>query len=283
MSYRRGHIKNKIYKIRSKKPLFLRRWFLFLTLFLVLSLTAIYFILFSQKFQVKDIIISGNSKIVSEEIKNVVSNYANTGLVDFAGIKITSRSIFLVNEEKINNDILEKFPIIEKLAINKNFPQTLILGITERQPLGVYCDKSNRCFLIDHNGVVFEQLTQNLPADTTIVRQMTESGQIFTGEQAIEQNIINIIYKIQNNLQDNFEINLKEALITSPLRINVETNGKWKIYFDIGPEADINLQLTKLDLLLGGGMSAKEMENLRYIDLRPKDRAIICDNSICDK
>jgi hypothetical protein len=82
-------------------------------------------------------------------------------------------------------------------------------------------------------------------------------------------------------LKDNFQINLEEALVTSPLRLDVNTSENWRIYFDLGPDSDINLQLTKLNLLLNGGISTASRKTLRYIDLRPKDRAIICDNNTC--
>lgn len=72
-------------------------------------------------------------------------------------------------------------------------------------------------------------------------------------------------------------------MVASSIRIDVKTDKNWKIYFDLNETSDINLQLTKLNLLLGGGMTDTEKSNLRYIDLRPKDRAIICDNSTCGK
>jgi hypothetical protein len=104
---------------------------------------------------------------------------------------------------------------------------------------------------------------------------------VFTGEDVVAQNIINAISKIQKSLKDNFQIDLKEALVASSVRLNVTTSENWQIYFDLSPESDINLQLTKLNLLLNGGMSADSRKNLRYIDLRPQDRAIICDNKTC--
>ena len=61
----------------------------------------------------------------------------------------------------------------------------------------------------------------------------------------------------------------------------MNTSKNWQIYFDLSSDSDINSQLTKLNLLLNGGISADDMKNLHYIDFRPKDRAIICDNATC--
>lgn len=159
-------------------------------------------------------------------------------------------------------------------------PQTLILNITERKPLGVFCNASDQCFSIDYNGVIFESVA-TVSGDATIVRQAFSDSQVFIGEQVIEQNIINAIFKIQKSLKDNFQIGLKEVSVASPLRLNIKTNENWQIYFDLSPEADINSQIIKLNILLNGGISATDRKSLRYIDLRPKDRAIVCDNKVC--
>jgi cell division septal protein FtsQ len=302
-SFRKKHLKNKIHGIKPKKSIFTRLWFWLVLLFFVIALSGFYVVLFYPGLQVKDIIISGNEKVKSPELQELVSNYANTGLVNFWTIKITSRSIFLVDLKKMSKDILEKFPVIEKADINKNYPRILTLVITERKPLGVYCPSESsgqatpakapsepqpnsseqadsRCFLIDQNGIIFEPLSAS-QENLIIVRQLTENGQVFTGEEIVAQNMISAIYKIQKSLKDNFKIDLKEALVTSPVRLNVKTGENWQIYFDLSPDADINLEITKLNLLLNGGISQVQRKNLYYIDLRPKDRAIICDNMEC--
>ena len=63
------------------------------------------------------------------------------------------------------------------------------------------------------------------------------------------------------------------------------TGKNWQIYFDLSPGSDTNSQITELNLLLSNkistGPEGYPRKKLRYIDLRPKDRAIICDNSTC--
>ena len=280
MSYRKKHVKSSIHRIKPKKSIFKKLWFWILILLVIIISAIAYFALFYSGFQVKNIIISGNKKVSTKDLQAIVSEYSNTGLVNFASVKIVSRSIFLVNEEKINSDILKVFPNIEQLKINKSLPQTLVLGVTERKPIGVFCDSKEKCFLIDQNGITFEPLSVP-PVDSTIVRQVFEGGQVFTGEQVINQNIMNAIYNIQKALKDNLNINLKEALVASPLRLNITTSANWQAYFDLGSDSDINLQISKLNSLLSRGISAGDMKNLHYIDLRPKDRAIVCDNKTC--
>ena len=280
MSYRKKHLKNKIQKIKPKKPVFKKLWFWILVLIFAIIISGFYFLFFYPGFQLKNILISGNQKVKTEDLESVVLNDASTGLVNFWKIKINSKSLLFVDDKKINTDILKSFPEIGEVKINKNFLQTITLNVSERKPIGEYCQADNSCFSIDADGVVFDQVSA-VPENVTIVRQALENGQVFSGEQIINQNIISSIDKIQQNLKDNFKINLTQALITSPVRLDVITSENWKIYFDLDPNSDIGLQITKLNVLLNGGISAVSRKKLRYIDLRPKDRAIVCDNSIC--
>ena len=291
-SYRKKHIKGKIHRIKhprnARKSIFIRPWFWIIILFLAISASVFYFFLFYSGIQVKNIIISGNQKIASKDIENLISDNINNKILSirapFGSWNLDSKSIFLIDNDRIEKDILQKFPVIEKVEINKHFPQNLILNVTERKSFGAYCQNNNQCFSIDQNGIIFEQLSV-IPDHFVIVRQIFEDKQVFTGEEVVAQNIINVIYQIEKNLKDNFQIDLKEALITSPIRLDVKTSENWKIYFDLDVSSDINLQLTKLNLLLNGGIPAEpggySRKNLRYINLIPKDRAIICDNKIC--
>jgi cell division septal protein FtsQ len=280
MSYRKNHIKSRVRGIKPKKSILTKLWFWLAVLFVAIIFSAIYLIVFYSGFQIKNIIISGNNKIKTQDLQEVIFNDAHTGLINFWGIRISSDSIFLVDENKINTDILKRFSSIRRATTNKSLPQTLTLYMVERKPVGVFCTSNNQCFSIDSNGIVFDPPTV-LPINTTVVRQAFGDSQIFTGEQVVSDYIIKAIYDIQKSLKDNFQIDLTQALIISPVRLNVKTNQNWQIYFDLSPNYDISTQLKELGLLLNGGISAASKNNLRYIDLRPKDRAIICDNITC--
>ncbi len=283
MSYRKTHIKSKLRGIKPKKSPFKMVWVWVSLLCLVVILAGLYFILFYPGFQLKSINVSGNNKVPTQNLQNIISTDSNTGLISLLNIKVVSKSIFLINKNKITKDILIKYPEIKSLTLNKSLPQTLTLHIEERRPFGIYCANgttNNLCYLIDQNGVVFEQQF-TLPADATIVRQNMATGLPVAGQKVLQTNIATTIYKIQQSLKNNLQINITDALITSPIRMDVDTGKNWKIYFDLSPNFDIDSQLKKLGLLLNGGLSADSMKNLRYIDLRPKDRAIVCDNSTC--
>ena len=275
-SYRKSHIKNKIHKIKPRRSIFKRLWFWVLLFFIIFVLSAVYLVIFWSGFEVKNVVISGNDKIDSKELQETVLSNSTTGLVKFWNLDLISRSIILLNTDKLDKQVLEKFPLIEKIFIDKRLPQTLALQITERKPLGVYCSgqsgNNQQCFLIDQNGVIFESLG-TVPGDFVIVRQVLQDNNLYTGESVITQNAVDAISKIQKDLKDDFQINIKEALITSSLRLDVKTDGGWEIYLNLGSDPDIGSQITKLNLLLNDKINSDIRKTLQYIDLRFKDRA----------
>jgi cell division septal protein FtsQ len=287
MSFRKRHVKNRICKIKPKESIFKKLWFWIGVLSIIIISTTFYFIFFYSGLQAKKFEVSGNNKISAQELENIILSYTNTGLVKFWNFSVTTKSILLVDTEKIRKEILDKFPVIEKVTVSKEYPQTIILGVLERKPFGVFCSMSSElgqdgdCFLIDQNGIAFESLNV-IPGGFIIVQQIGDHGQVFTGEQAVAQNITDAIFKIQKSLKDNFQIDLEQALVTTPVRMNIKTSEKWQIYFDMSQNANIDSQLTKLNLLLEQEISRDARKSLRYINLIPKDRAIICDNIECE-
>lgn len=282
MSYRKYHVKTKIGRIKPKIPIFKKWWFWTLILFIASLMGFCYLIVFYPGFQVKNIIVSGSEKMQEGPVKDEIFLRSETGLINFWIFKVSSRSIFLINLKKVSQDMLNKYPLIENLNLQKKFPSTILVSMRERKPTGAYCSMGE-CFFIDHNGIAYETMTAENASGFLIIRQTTEEErQIFAGKRAINENLMQAIVKIQNKMA-NLRISLREVFITSPLRLNALTEENWQIYFNVGPNSSINSQLLKLEALLNNEISKEIRDNLHYIDLRPRDRAIFCDNDDCYK
>ena len=289
MSYRKKHIKSRIHKVKPRKSILRRPWFWIILLCLTIIFSAAYFFLFYSGTQIKNIVISGNQKVASKDIEDLVSNNINNKILGIGGFEVNSKSIFIVNSDKLQKEILHKFPIIESVKIEKKLMQALNVEVNERTSVAVFCPPTNDehsenagCYFIDINGIIFESVNE-MPSDMVIVRQETNDIQISVGEQVVQPEVMSLISKVGKSLKDNFQINLKTATIISPTRLDIETQENWQAYFGLGADYDINLQITKLNLLLSDGISPDARKNLRYIDLRPKDRAVVCDNTECGK
>lgn len=272
MSYRKKHLKRSLYKTKPKKNIFKMPIFWYSLLVLILIFTAIYFLIFYSKFQVKEIIISGNEKVDSKVLEEKISDNVDKKFIDFAGYKVSSQSIFLVNLQKIKENLLKNYPIIKNVSVSKKYPQKLDVYIEERKKIAVFC-KNEECFNIDDKGIIFEE-TLNFE-ENLIVRQSLEASinDIILGNIVVKENTIKSIEEIQKNLKENFQINLTEAFISTPIRLDVKTGEDWQIYFDVSENLDIKTQITKLILLLKEEINQETRQNLEYIDLRFKDRA----------
>lgn len=253
-------------------------WFWAGVLILIIIISIFYFFLFYSGIQVKNILISGNQKVSSKDIENLVSENINVKFFSVGKFSVASGSIFLINSNKLTKEIINKFPTIGSLEINKKYNQTLLIHVKERISAAIFC--STNCYLIDNSGTIFEPLNGS-EQNMIIVRQNINPGQISIGEKAVQQDMMDLIFKAENDLKDKFKISVTAAQIVNSERLNVITSENWQIYFDLSPDVNADSQITKLNLLLSGGISADSRKKLRYIDLRPKDRAIVCDNQIC--
>ncbi len=281
MSYRRKHIKPKIKRLKRRKKLIKRPWFWIVLAVLVISGILFYFMLFFSKFQVKNIEISGNEKINKGDIEDLTWLNINKKLLNNGLINISTKSIFIVNSKKVIKGILAEFPAIEEVKLQKKLPRNIVLKIRERQPFSAFCSDyvgnarssinqdqiTEECFVLDINGVIFDEL-QSIPQNMTVIKEKL-NGKAFLGQNIIEKNIIGIIYNVEKNLKDNFQIGVKEVLISDPLIFKTSEN--WEIYFD--PKSDINLQITKMNILLKDEIPESVRKNMQYIYLQYKDRA----------
>lgn len=253
MEYRRKHIQPKIRSLKKRKKLIQRPWFWILLLVLIIMGTAGYFVFFSRELQVTEITIHGNREVKTDDIKNFISLYAGGRII-------------LINNNKLINQILNQFPKIESLVIEKNLPNTIILNIKERDLFAVFC--KDKCFNLDKNGIIFGEL-KDIPKDTFIIRRDINNDEISLGQNVIDKNSMDMIIKIQKNLKDNFQIDVKNVLVSNPFIVTTSEN--WKIYFD--PTADMDLEITKMNLLLKDQIPITTRKNLQYIYLQYKDRA----------
>lgn len=264
MSYRRRHIKPRIRKLKKKKIFFKRPLFWVFLVFLTI-IALLYFILFSQKFQTVKIDVLGNEEVKAKDIESIAWQNINKK-IDAGIIQISTKSIFIVNKEDLIKDILNEFPNIGEVKVQKELPNNLILKVTERQPFAVFCN-NDKCFFIDEKGIIFEQ-PKDIPDEMVIIRKQSIKTPELR-ENIIDRNIVNIISKIKHNLKNNFQIGIEEILVSETLVFKTSEN--WLIYFD--PTRDIDLQITKMNALLRDEISEGDRKNLQYIYLQYKDRA----------
>ena len=247
----------KPYRIKKKKSLFKNRFFWMATLVLIIFGGIFYLVCFFSIFQIKDIKISGNQKIQTQDIENLIKEKINQKLLFFP-----QKSIFLIKSNEIVESLLEKFLQADSVNLKRRLPASLIVEIQERLPLGVWCEGEN-CFYIDKEGIIFEE---NPPKTEFIIKSEEKRTQGFLGEKVIEKTLFESIFEIQRKLKESLKINIEEIIILEKEKINAKTSEGWEIYFD--PTNNIDWQLTKLSLVLEKEIPPERRKDLEYIDLR---------------
>lgn len=242
------------YRLKNKKSILRNRFFWLTILILIIIGGMLYFLFFTPFFQIKEIQISGNQKVLTESLQSriqwVLSHEGNY--------------IFLCNLNKINQEILQFFPQIARIDIKKKFPDKLSVKIEERKPAAIFI-YSDKYFLIDKEGVIFEETLPD--GDEYLkIKNPTLSQGLNLGSNVVEEELLTTISKIESELKGNFKIPLEEVTIASEQRLNVKTLEGWEIYFN--PRGDLDWQLTKLDAILENRIPPEKRRNIGYIDLR---------------
>lgn len=110
----------------------------------------IYLAFFSRLFLIENVAINGNNNIQSDDIKNVISNEIFKPVFGF----IPGNNFFLnLNRgENIKTVLLNKFPEIETIKIEKKSSNSITINIVEKHPELIWCRASD-CYYIDDNGM----------------------------------------------------------------------------------------------------------------------------------
>jgi hypothetical protein len=260
----------KPFRVKKKKSIIKSRFFWVFFLILIFVAGIFFLLFFSQFFKIEEIIISGNEKVSQNDIMEVIEK-------DFLGKKyfFPPANIFLTDFNAIEEDILNKFSNIAAIKIDRDFPATLVLTVTERKAAAIFCQDYNsskesnnelvvsKCFLCDEEGVIFEEITGD-SVNLSKIKNPNLKNELRLGEKVATADLLSKILDIFSGAK-NLKILTKEFLIISEERINLKTLEDWEIYFS--PQKEISWQLTKLEAVLENIPSDKR-KNLEYIELR---------------
>jgi len=242
------------FRIKRKKDFSFKFFFLF-SLILGLLVGSFYFIIFSSFFQIKEIKISGNQKISEIEIKKIVLNKIKKKIFFYH-----TKSIFLTNSKKIEKELSENFPLIEKVILKKDFPETLLIKITERKPFALLCQDED-CYFFDKEGVVFEKGK----GDLITVKKRNLKKNLSLGDKVFEKKELKAILEIEKEISGEFKIKIKKMTLENE-SLTVYVSEGYRIIFDLNKS--IQEQLFNLGVVLSKKISTEERKKLEYIDLR---------------
>jgi len=269
----------KPYRVKKKKSISRNRFFWLGVLVLIISVGIFYLICFASFFQIKEIKITGNQKVLTESLQKIIQNQIEQKIILGGGWVASSKSIFLVNINRITEDVLNNFPHIAGVKISRDFPSALNIIISERIGLTVWC-QGEKCFLLDGEGVIFDPVRNDISngvEEIFKIQNLMSTPELKLGEKVIEKEKLNKILEIESKLRDYNppttlpqerapNLKISEVSIISEERLNAKTSEGWEIYFN--PKKDIDWQLTKLRAVLEEEIPPEKRKDLEYIELR---------------
>jgi cell division septal protein FtsQ len=258
---------------RRKKSIFTNFYFSFSIFASIIVLSGVGFLLFSPRFQVSQLSITGNNNIATEDLEIAAQEKLKTSF-SLLGMDISTESIFLSMGQGANS-LMESFPEIEKVTIKKNFPNGVSLQIVEKTPYAVWTDEFDKakCYLVDRNGTYIKDFIEKEEYSALI--KINEKEEI---EKENKKDILNNISKIESELAKYSIIATGFDLYKSEVVI-VQTSSFCKIIFYIGKDkvnyADLDWQIEKLVALFKNGY-LNNLNSFKYIKLIWGNQTNLC-------
>lgn len=250
-------MKKKFINKRKKNFISINKYIIFLIF--LLTIVLIYFFFNTQKiinsskeyvqnysfkygYILKNIEVSKLNYLDKDEILNYFRLFKN-------------KSIFLIPIKDISKDI-KKNKWINNIQINSNYKNTLQINIEEEKPLGVYSN-NNQKLLFSFNLIVLEIIEDEKKYSKLIT---------FYGE-----NSINNSKKLISNFDDEFYNIVDSAFYVEKRRWNIFLKNELLLKF---PEKKIQKAIENYKKIYAN-FSNKDLKEIKSIDLRIKDQAII--------
>lgn len=263
---RRLRSKKKKISRRRKKSIFTNFYFSFSLFASIILISAAGFFLFSPRFQINSLDVSGNKDISTEELKKVAEEKLKTTF-SFMGFDFSTASIFLSGNKSINS-LMESFPEIEKVSIKKNFPDGISLTIIEKTPFAIWTDDfdNSKCYIVDNKGSFIKNC--NKEEDYSSLINVSEKENI---KELDKKKTLELLSKIKKELAVN-SINVSVFDVFEG-KVSVKSSISCVIIFNINE--DLDWQIEKLGIVLKDPKYSSDLDKFTYIDLRFGNQAII--------
>lgn len=235
------------------------------------------------EYSVNDVSVVGANSISPKIVRLFVESELNDGKYPL----ISRRNIFLYPKDRIERGVVSRFPRVLSAEVSREslLAQTVIVAITERQPLALWCATDYECFLMDSTGFIFAPLevepkasissdAKPLTGFAQAATSTPDPGPIFKGGIASGSSPIS-----QTFLPEHFSgilelfTKLREAGY-APVGAEVLESPDFAVSFSEGFVlrasfgADASALVRNLQLALGAEPLRGKVDKIEYIDLR---------------
>ncbi len=177
--------------------------------------------------------------------------YSNKEIILKSGIEV-GKNLFRVNEEELNEKLTKSLPYIDKVTLERQLPDTVVITVTATREVAAL-QAGSGFVLVDHTGKVLDKDSSMLRESVAVVTGVTPKN-IAEGERIAlnNENVTNDFITLLNGI--------KESKINLLTEINITKTGEWELRYD----DRITIKLGTVDNIavkLQRAMAAIEKEN----------------------
>ncbi len=247
------------------------RWPRYLAL--VCALVVLYFLAVSNKFLVRQADANENGP-TAEQIQNALAKLHHSRL----WFIVPSNHILVIDKASLLPELRRVEPGVRSIKnMKKMWPNRLVLNIEMREPRYVW-KSGEKFFLLDQDGVIFEQIPSYTPeafSQSLIVD--SSAAALSPGDMLAIQPVVKFIEEIKSLWPSQInETDIKSFAVPAMRSkdIVVKTGIGFSLYFDLA--RSVSEQLSDLRIVLREQIRPETYAGLSYIDLRLPSVAYYC-------
>ncbi|MFA6376489.1 MAG: FtsQ-type POTRA domain-containing protein, partial [Candidatus Paceibacterota bacterium] len=141
----------------------------------------VWLVCFSPALEVKEIKITGTEKVSGQDCVKVIEDEISKKIAMF-----DSKSILLFNLDQAKNDILARYPQIQNIKIERQFPSKIYASVEERRGIAVF-NAGGKSYLVDDGGIGFQEIDS--PPDLLAISDSREA-EVVMGGQVVSKEVL---------------------------------------------------------------------------------------------
>lgn len=232
---------------------------------------AVYTLLFSSLHQIDEVRVTGARDIGEDRVETAVREFLSRKIFRL----FPGDNYFLFSGSRLEDDLADRFPKSDSVRVEKSFPHSIGVFITERDRIFLWCS-GGPCFLVDGNGCTadarFAEQEMNEPF---LVRFVDESAvPVAPGECSIPSGLPETVLLLERGLREKFGFTVHlpastPSRVAGEIRFRVEEGWEVRANAAVPPEKTFSA----LRAVLETEIPEERREKLRYIDLRTENKA----------
>lgn len=246
-----------------------RALFYFLaTVFLAVST---YVILFSPFLEINNVQIQGTHELSYEKVKQSVNSFLSEKHYQI----LPKNNLIIASESALQSRLENDFKKISTVEIKKVFPNALIISITERKALLIWCS-GDRCFLADEKGIAYapaDFASPEVKENNLIVIHDQSQTEVTSERSVLNPAFANFLVEFRTKAEDILELNIDYNFDT-PQAISGDftalTDEGWKI--DLNAALGEEKEIAMLRIVLDQNIDKDKRKELEYVDLRTEGK-----------